>query len=359
MTNTGNVSISDIVISDPLFEAPNPVVIPVYVSGDTNGNNILDVNEVWLYNAAYVITQEDINVGQVLNIAFVDGKDPKGGDVFDESEDPTPFVPCNPEVETCDPTTIVVLEQLPGISLTKEGYFNDENADGYAQTGETITYTFIVTNTGNTTLNNVAVSEQEFSGHGAAPQISFVSSSQGSSEGTLLIGESAVYTATYAIVGGDLADGAISNQAIATAVSPNNEIVSDLSDDPNNFENIDADNDGDPDDITTVELPDGCRIIVNNAVSPNNDGINDTFRIQGIDCYPDNTVEIYNRWGVEVFKTSGYNNADKVFNGYSNGRVTVNADKGLPSGTYWYVLTYKDLSGQSKQKTGYLYIQNN
>jgi hypothetical protein len=27
-------------------------------------------------------------------------------------------------------------------------------------------------------------------------------------------------------------------------------------------------------------------------------------------CYPENTVEIYNRWGVLVFETTGYNNAN-------------------------------------------------
>ncbi|UPQ78268.1 gliding motility-associated C-terminal domain-containing protein [Flavobacterium azooxidireducens] len=100
-------------------------------------------------------------------------------------------------------------------------------------------------------------------------------------------------------------------------------------------------------------------IVIYNAVSPNNDGFNDFFNIQGIECYPENTVEIYNRWGVQVFKISGYNNTDRLFDGYSNGRATFNTDKGLPTGTYWYVLNYKDLSGQMKERIGYLYIQNN
>jgi hypothetical protein len=34
-------------------------------------------------------------------------------------------------------------------------------------------------------------------------------------------------------------------------------------------------------------------------------------------CYPENTVEIYNRWGVLVFETTGYNNVTNAFNGIS------------------------------------------
>jgi hypothetical protein len=38
----------------------------------------------------------------------------------------------------------------------------------------------------------------------------------------------------------------------------------------------------------------------------------------------DNTVEIYNRWGVLVFERAGYNNDDRAFRGVSEGRVTSN-----------------------------------
>jgi hypothetical protein len=40
------------------------------------------------------------------------------------------------------------------------------------------------------------------------------------------------------------------------------------------------------------------------------------FTIDNIDdtiCYPENTVEIYNRWGVLVFETTGYNNVTECF----------------------------------------------
>ncbi|ESU25432.1 hypothetical protein FSS13T_16650 [Flavobacterium saliperosum S13] len=100
-----------------------------------------------------------------------------------------------------------------------------------------------------------------------------------------------------------------------------------------------------------------CSIEVFNAVSPNNDAMNDVFFIQGLDCYPDNNVQIYNRWGVLVFEKNGYNNTTVVFEGKSNGRSTFNKDEELPDGTYFYILKYKDNeTGAWSDKSGYLYL---
>ncbi|OMQ10478.1 gliding motility-associated C-terminal domain-containing protein [[Flexibacter] sp. ATCC 35103] len=94
-----------------------------------------------------------------------------------------------------------------------------------------------------------------------------------------------------------------------------------------------------------------------NAISPNGDGVNDTFHIAGIDKYPDNSVEIYNRWGVKVFETKSYNESDNVFTGYSDGRATVTRGEKLPTGTYFYILRYNK-EGNGIEKSGYLYINN-
>ena len=98
-------------------------------------------------------------------------------------------------------------------------------------------------------------------------------------------------------------------------------------------------------------------LIVYNAISPNGDGLNDSFLIKGIDKYPDNTVEIYNRWGVKVYEQKSYNESDKMFRGYSDGRATVNREEKLPTGTYFYILQY-DKEGKKIQKSGYLYVSN-
>ena len=99
-----------------------------------------------------------------------------------------------------------------------------------------------------------------------------------------------------------------------------------------------------------------CYVTVYNAVSPNGDGINDEFIIEGLECYPNNTVEVYNRWGVKVYERTGYNNDDRAFRGVSEGRVTINQSEELPEGTYYYILRYKDSAATSFEKAGYLYI---
>lgn len=89
-------------------------------------------------------------------------------------------------------------------------------------------------------------------------------------------------------------------------------------------------------------------VIVYNAVSPNDDGLNDFFRLEYIDVIEDtreNTVMIYNRWGDVVFEVSNYDNVSRVFNGRNK-----NGNK-LPPGTYFYVIKF---SSGREGKQGYL-----
>lgn len=97
------------------------------------------------------------------------------------------------------------------------------------------------------------------------------------------------------------------------------------------------------------------EITIYNAVSPNGDGKNDSFHIKGIDKFPDNKVEIYNRWGVKVFDTVSYNESDNMFRGYSEGRDTVKKNEGLPDGTYFYIIEYQN-NEKVVRKAGYLYL---
>ncbi|WP_424004477.1 gliding motility-associated C-terminal domain-containing protein [Maribacter sp. IgM3_T14_3] len=85
-------------------------------------------------------------------------------------------------------------------------------------------------------------------------------------------------------------------------------------------------------------------------------GINDgVFKINNIESYPDNTVKVYNRWGILVFETQGYDNASRAFRGISNGRVTIQQNKELPVGIYFYIIEYSN-DQEGRTKNGYLYI---
>jgi len=93
----------------------------------------------------------------------------------------------------------------------------------------------------------------------------------------------------------------------------------------------------------------GC-LHVFNEFSPNNDGVNDFFKIECITRYPNNNLKVYNRWGNVVFEQNNY---DNTWQGISNGRVTVNPNEELPVGTYYYIL---DLGDGSNPIQDWLYI---
>ncbi|MEA9414246.1 gliding motility-associated C-terminal domain-containing protein [Flavobacterium sp. PL02] len=111
--------------------------------------------------------------------------------------------------------------------------------------------------------------------------------------------------------------------------------------------------------LARVKVPTVDDIVIYNALSPNGDGHNDYFNITGLEKFSDNSLEIYNRYGIKVFETVQYGFNENWFRGISEGRVTVNKGEGLPTGTYFYVLKFKMSNGGYKNKTGYLYISNN
>ncbi|MEZ4959771.1 MAG: gliding motility-associated C-terminal domain-containing protein [Saprospiraceae bacterium] len=84
-------------------------------------------------------------------------------------------------------------------------------------------------------------------------------------------------------------------------------------------------------------------LIVYNGFSPNGDGVNDFFKIDGIGAYPNHNIMVFNRWGNKVFQTKNYRND---WDGYWQG-------KRLPFGTYFYLI---DLGDGSKWLSGYLQI---
>jgi hypothetical protein len=89
------------------------------------------------------------------------------------------------------------------------------------------------------------------------------------------------------------------------------------------------------------------------AFSPNGDGINEKFVIDNIDdtiCYPDNTVEIYNRW-VLVYETKGYNNTVCFWKVFLLVDLLFNNLTGLPTEHIFYILSYTSLDGTGKTIT--------
>jgi len=91
----------------------------------------------------------------------------------------------------------------------------------------------------------------------------------------------------------------------------------------------------------------GTPFLFPTLFTPNGDGINDNFIIKGLEDYPENDLEIFNRWGNQVFKASGYMSQGKLWDGAN-----------LNDGTYFYILKVT-MNGVQKQYGGYTTIIRN
>jgi len=105
----------------------------------------------------------------------------------------------------------------------------------------------------------------------------------------------------------------------------------------------DDDNDGFP---NYLDINDECTVFIPEGFSPNGDNVNDYFVITCLQDFPNAVLEIFNRWGILVYKLEGYGNesrygTDAWWNGESNQSWTVGSEK-LNPGTYFYLLDFKD-----------------
>jgi gliding motility-associated-like protein len=90
----------------------------------------------------------------------------------------------------------------------------------------------------------------------------------------------------------------------------------------------------------------------NYFLTPNGDGRNDVLRLEGIERSPSNSLQIFNRYGVLVYKKDNYQND---FDGRSNMNMVIERNSGLENGVYFYIITLHNLR---KKHQGYMYISN-
>ncbi|MDX5467168.1 MAG: DUF11 domain-containing protein, partial [Cyclobacteriaceae bacterium] len=124
VTNTGNVTLTNIVVSDPLTGLDE--TIETLAPGAENAVTFV---------ASYTVTQEDLDNGSFTNTATATA-------IFGETE-----------LEESDDATVEAI-QLPAISITKSADVSTVDA-----VGDVITYTLTISNTGNVTLTGVTVED--------------------------------------------------------------------------------------------------------------------------------------------------------------------------------------------------------
>jgi uncharacterized repeat protein (TIGR01451 family) len=187
-TNTGNVTLTNVSITDPL-----PGLSGLVYSWPAAPGVLLPGQHVTA-TATYQLTQADLDAGHVANVATTVGTPPSGADVT-----PPPA------------TTDTPLPLSPGLTLAKTA---DASAIGTpSAVGDTITYRFAATNTGNVTLTNVSITDP-------LPGLSALTYVWPAAAGTLLPGQVVTATATYQLSQADLDAGHVANAATTVGTPP-------------------------------------------------------------------------------------------------------------------------------------------
>ncbi len=181
VTNTGNVSLDGpVTITDDRATATCPNVNTV-----GNLDAALDPGEAVTCTATYTITQADLNAGSVTNIATA------SADGTTSNQD----------------TVTVTGTQSPALTLVKSTTTTD-----FDSVGDTISYSYLVTNTGNVSLDGpVTITDDRATA--TCPNVNTV----GNLDAALDPGEAVTCTATYTITQADLNAGSVTNIATASA----------------------------------------------------------------------------------------------------------------------------------------------
>lgn len=129
------------------------------------------------------------------------------------------------------------------------------------------------------------------------------------------------------------------NQAVLNAASVAGNISEVPSNDPSNNESGAVEPKP-----TITEIP-FIDLAIPTAITPNNDGYNDTFKIERTNNAK-LTLEILNRWGVRVYQSFDYKND---WDGKGSGSL---AGRDLPDGTYFYIITATTSAGDVSQYSG-------
>ena len=184
VTNTGNVPLTDVTVNDP--EGGTITCVPTLLAVGESANCTGD--------ATHTVTYDDLGTGSVSNGATASATAP----VTSASVNATESV-----------ATITTVAVSPALSIVTSGTVTPAENQAAAAVGNTIAWSYLVTNTGNVPLTDVTVNDPEGGTITCVPT-------------TLAVGESAncTGTATHTVTLADLGTGSVSNGATASATPP-------------------------------------------------------------------------------------------------------------------------------------------
>ena len=184
VTNTGNVTLAPVTINDHEFTGHGTRPVVTCPAGAAALAPAASVT----CTATYAVTEADVDAGSVSNTATASGKTPASQTITS--------APSSAKVEGV---------RSPAITVVKSA-----SPSTFSVAGETITYSFDVTNSGNVTLTSVKVKD-----HGL-PGLSAITCPHT----TLAAGASQTCTATYLTTAADVDAGSVTNHATAQGDPP-------------------------------------------------------------------------------------------------------------------------------------------
>ncbi|SDW93842.1 DUF7507 domain-containing protein [Litoreibacter albidus] len=229
--NDGNVTLFNVAVDDSLDDGPACEIARLDV-GTTDDSCTFTLE----------VTQEMVDAGSLSNTVNVTAKDQLGNDAD-----------ATATITTDGPT------RAPALEATKVANFTGVEVD------DVISYTVRVENTGNVTLDDVALTDtmtRNLNGRVVTLDnpLALDATSDTDGDGRLDVDETWVYTATYTLTQADLNAQGVSNSVVAAAVGPDDVAVNDTSDNGN-------DGDGNTeDDKTVVSITSEPRLVVTKEV---------------------------------------------------------------------------------------------
>jgi uncharacterized repeat protein (TIGR01451 family)/pilin isopeptide linkage protein/uncharacterized repeat protein (TIGR02543 family) len=177
--NTGNVILEDVVITDSLVELTDAMR-----KESKTKDGKLEVGETWTYTYVHVTTQDDMDRGVVKNAVKAT----------------SPQLPNDPVIPLPSDETTVSGKRTPGMTIVK-----NVDKSKFAAAGEELTYTIVVTNTGNVTLEDVVVTDS------LVTLTADMLTESATADGKLEVGETWTYEYTYAVTQADMDAGYVKN----------------------------------------------------------------------------------------------------------------------------------------------------
>jgi len=190
-TNDGNVTLTGVTVTDHLAGVSSVS----YTWPDAAKPGVLEPGETATGVATYTVRQADIDAGRVHNTATVTGTPPSGPDVSGNGD------------------TDVTVTSAGALTVHKSASDVNGHPITVLVVGNTVYYHFVVTNTGNVTLNGISIDETDFTGTGTMSSVTCTAD-------TLAPGDSTTCDATYVITQADVDAGTVTNTATAGGTPP-------------------------------------------------------------------------------------------------------------------------------------------